>query len=124
MDEPLTDSNYLILLALLKPKHGYGIMKEITEITHGRVTIGPASMYTILKKLVKSEFITLEQDDDRKKIYLITDLGIQKLEEEVERRKLFYLEGERLLKENRGENEWLLERKNMVFQKVSLSILN
>ena len=105
MDEPLTDSNYLILLALLKPKHGYGIMKEITEITHGRVTIGPASMYTILKKLVKSQFITLEQDDDRKKIYLITDLGIQKLEEEVERRKLFYLEGERLLKENRGENE-------------------
>ncbi|HCM88371.1 MULTISPECIES: helix-turn-helix transcriptional regulator [Vagococcus] len=101
MDEPLTDSNYLILLALLEPKHGYAIMKEISEITQERVTIGPASMYTILKKLVKSEYITLEQDDDRKKIYLITELGISKLESEVERRKLFYQAGERLLLENK-----------------------
>lgn len=103
MDEPLTDSNYLILLALLEPKHGYAIMKEISEITNERVSIGPASMYTILKKLVKSEYITLEQDDDRKKIYLITELGIKKLEEEVERRKLFYQAGERLLLEKARE---------------------
>lgn len=102
MDEPLTDSNYLILLALLEPKHGYAIMKQITEITDGRVSIGPASMYTILKKLVKSEFIALEQDDDRKKVYLITELGIEKLEEEVERRRLFYLAGESLLSERKG----------------------
>ena len=105
MDEPLTDSNYLILLALLEPKHGYAIMKDISDITEGKVTIGPASMYTILKKLVKNEFITLEQDDERKKVYLITDLGIQKLEEEVERRKLFYLAGDKLLSEKRGEKE-------------------
>ena len=103
VNEPLTDSNYLILLALLKPKHGYAIMKDISDITDEKVSIGPASMYTILKKLVKSELITLEQDDDRKKVYLITDLGVQALEAEVERRKLFYLAGERLLSELRGE---------------------
>ena len=104
MDEPLTDSSYLILLALLKPKHGYAIMKDISDITNERVSIGPASMYTILKKLLKSDLISLEQDDDRKKVYLITDLGIKKLEEEVERRKLFYLAGERLLEEKRGSH--------------------
>ncbi|MBO0476623.1 helix-turn-helix transcriptional regulator [Vagococcus sp. DIV0080] len=104
MDEPLTDSSYLILLALLKPKHGYAIMKDISDITNERVSIGPASMYTILKKLLKSDLIALEQDDDRKKVYLITDLGINKLEEEVERRKLFYLAGERLLEEKRGSH--------------------
>ncbi|WP_270311755.1 PadR family transcriptional regulator [Vagococcus fluvialis] len=102
MNEPLTDFNYLILLALLEPKHGYAIMKDISDITEGKVSIGPASMYTILKKLLKNEWITLEQDDDRKKIYLITDSGIKKLEEEVERRKLFYLAGDRLLSEARG----------------------
>lgn len=101
MDEALTDSNYLILLALLEPKHGYAIMKEISEITDERVSIGPASMYTILKKLQKNELISLEQDDDRKKIYLITALGIETLEKEVERRKLFYLAGERLLSERK-----------------------
>ncbi|MEG0255241.1 MAG: helix-turn-helix transcriptional regulator [Vagococcus sp.] len=104
MDEPLTDSNYLILLALLEPKHGYAIMKEISEITEERVSIGPASMYTILKKLQKSELIRLEQDDDRKKIYLITELGIEKLEKEVERRKLFYLAGKRLLSERKEDS--------------------
>lgn len=103
MDEQLTDSNYLILLALLQPKHGYAIMKDISDITEGKVTIGPASMYTILKKLLKNELITLEQDDDRKKVYLITELGISVLEKEVERRKLFYLAGESLLSELRGE---------------------
>lgn len=103
MDEPLTDSSYLILLALLEPKHGYAIMKDISDITEERVAIGPASMYTILKKLVKSDLITLEQDSDRKKIYLITDLGIQKLEEEVDRRKLFYLAGKTLLSKKKGE---------------------
>lgn len=103
MDEPLTDSNYLILLALLEPKHGYAIMKDISEITDGKVTIGPASMYTILKKLLKNEWITLEQDSDRKKVYLITDLGIEKLEDEVERRKLFYLAGDKLLSERKKE---------------------
>nr|WP_242542229.1 helix-turn-helix transcriptional regulator [Vagococcus sp. DIV0080] len=94
----------MILLALLKPKHGYAIMKDISDITNERVSIGPASMYTILKKLLKSDLIALEQDDDRKKVYLITDLGINKLEEEVERRKLFYLAGERLLEEKRGSH--------------------
>lgn len=103
MDEPLTDSNYLILLALLEPKHGYAIMKDISEITDGKVTIGPASMYTILKKLLKNEWITLEQDSDRKKVYLITDLGIEKLKDEVERRKLFYLAGDKLLSERKKE---------------------
>ena len=50
MDEALTDSTYLILLALLKPKHGYLIMKQIHELSQGTFEIGPATMYTILKK--------------------------------------------------------------------------
>ena len=67
MDEPLTDSTYLILLALLKPKHGYVIMKQINELSQGTYEIGPATMYTILKKLTKNEMISLEETTDRKK---------------------------------------------------------
>lgn len=97
MDETLTDSTYLILLALLKPQHGYAIMKEITVLTDGNVEIGPASMYTILKKLVKSEWIQLEENLDRKKIYQITPQGIDVLKKEVQRRKIFYQAGEKML---------------------------
>jgi DNA-binding PadR family transcriptional regulator len=67
MDEALTDSTYLILLALLKPKHGYVIMKQIHELSQGTFEIGPATMYTILKKLTKKGWIDLEESVDRKK---------------------------------------------------------
>ena len=97
MEETLTDSTYLILLALLKPQHGYAIMKEVNLLTNGQVTIGPASMYTILKKLQTSKYISLEESSDRKKIYLITEKGRSILEQDVERRKLLYQAGSRLL---------------------------
>lgn len=97
MDEALTDSTYLILLALLKPQHGYAIMKEVSQLTEGVIEIGPASMYTILKKLLKSQLIRLEESDDRKKIYQITNLGLEALHKEVHRRKRFYLAGAQLL---------------------------
>lgn len=99
MDEMLTDSTYLILLALLKPQHGYAIMKEIKILTEGDFEIGPASMYTILKKLVKSEWIQLEESSDRKKIYQITPKGIEILKKEVQRRKVFYQAGEKMLQQ-------------------------
>ncbi|WP_430598477.1 PadR family transcriptional regulator [Enterococcus sp. AZ177] len=101
MEDTLTDSTYLILLALLEPQHGYAIMKEVKVVTNGQVDIGPASMYTILKKLQKSELITLEESNERKKTYLITDKGLAILELDIERRKLLYQAGNRLLAEKR-----------------------
>ena len=94
IDEVLTDSTYLIMLALLKPQHGYAIMKEVADLTEHRFEIGPASMYTILKKLVKAEWIQLEETTDRKKIYRITEAGLAILKQEIQRRKLFYQAGE------------------------------
>ncbi|MBL1228533.1 helix-turn-helix transcriptional regulator [Enterococcus sp. BWB1-3] len=102
MDEMLTDSSYLILLALLEPQHGYAIMKQVNELTEGKVTIGPASMYTILKKLQKSGWITLEENAERKKIYLISEQGLKILEKDINRRKLLYQVGESLLTEKRS----------------------
>lgn len=101
MEDTLTDSTYLILLALLKPQHGYAIMKEVNILTNGQVDIGPASMYTILKKLQKNEFITLEDSNERKKTYLITEKGYDILQKDIERRKLLYQAGNRLLAEKR-----------------------
>lgn len=105
MEDSLTDSTYLILLALLKPQHGYAIMKEVNALTKGQVNIGPASMYTILKKLQKNEFITLEESSERKKTYLITDKGLDILKMDVERRKLLYQAGNCLLAEKGEMNE-------------------
>lgn len=102
MDETLTDSTYLILLALLKPKHGYVIMKQINELSQGTYEIGPATMYTILKKLTKNEMISLEETTDRKKIYQITAKGKTSLEKDIQRRKHFFEIGEQIMGELGG----------------------
>ena len=99
MEDTLTDSSYLILLALLEPQHGYAIMKQVNELTNGKISIGPASMYTILKKMQKNKWITLEENSDRKKTYLITSSGLEILDRDIKRRKLLYKAGEKLVAE-------------------------
>lgn len=86
--EQLTDSMFYIMAALTKPRHGYAIMSLIEETTKGVITIGPASMYTIIKKLLNQEWIYLyDQSDSRRKTYQLTERGSQALEEDLKVRK-------------------------------------
>ncbi|KAB8133590.1 helix-turn-helix transcriptional regulator [Gracilibacillus oryzae] len=87
--EQLTDSMFNIMAALTKPRHGYAIMSLVEERTHGVITIGPASMYTIIKKLLKQEWIYLyDGSEPRRKTYLLTEKGKEVLEADVKLRKL------------------------------------
>ena len=95
----LTDSGYYILLALLNPNHGYGIMKYVEEMTDGEFIIGPATLYTTLKKMQKSELISLQgEGEERKKIYELTALGKEVIYEEVQRRIRMAKQGEMVIK--------------------------
>lgn len=86
--EQLTDSMFYIMAALTKPRHGYAIMNLIEETTSGIITIGPASMYTIIKKLLKQEWIYLyDESNSRRKTYLLTQNGKKVLEQDVMIRK-------------------------------------
>lgn len=98
--EQLTDSMFYIMSALTKPRHGYAIMSLIEERTEGAITIGPASMYTIIKKLLKHEWIYLYDDSDpRRKIYLLTEKGKEVLKADVSLRKIMIQLAEIGLKE-------------------------
>ena len=83
--EVLTPQMYYVLLVLHQPMHGYEIMNKITEITHGEVTVGAGSLYTLLKKFKKECYIKLVKVENNKKIYQITNLGKKKLQKEKER---------------------------------------
>ena len=83
----LTDSIFLILLATLKPVHGYKIMKMIQEMTQGDVDIGPATMYTTLRKLSDVKWIEGTGESDSKLLYQITDEGKKILRDNFMRRK-------------------------------------
>lgn len=83
----LTDNIFYILLALVKPRHGYRIMQFIKEKTDDQFVIGPATMYTTLKKLQEYKLIEEVESDDNKKVYIATEEGISLLEENIKRRK-------------------------------------
>ncbi|GAA0292126.1 PadR family transcriptional regulator [Gracilibacillus halotolerans] len=82
--EQLTDSMFYIMAALTEPRHGYAIMNLIEETSEGVIKIGPASMYTIIKKLLKQEWIYLyDGSDSRRKTYLLTGKGKEVLEQDL-----------------------------------------
>lgn len=83
----LTDSVFYIMAAFAQPKHGYAVMSEIEELTEGEVKIGPASLYTIIKKLIDEEYIVLyDKSDSRRKVYMLTDKGRSVLHHDMKRR--------------------------------------
>jgi len=64
-------------------------MSKIDEMTGGDVRIGPASLYTTLKKLTDAGFIRLIAEEDTKKVYCITDEGWATLQIEIDKRERF-----------------------------------
>lgn len=88
MDEPLTESTYYILLSVIKPNHGYGIITKVNELTKGRVILGPGTLYGAINNLIGKRWITLyseELSSRKKKTYVITDTGKIVLNNEIKR---------------------------------------
>ena len=71
----LSDSIFLILLATFEPVHGYRIMHDIESSTHGAVKVGPATMYTTLKKLKATGWIVEIAEEGGRILYAATDEG-------------------------------------------------
>ena len=85
---PLTEALFYILLAVRKPNHGYGITQEVEELTGGRVTLGPGTLYGAIQSLAKKDWIRIYSEDTesrKKKEYLITDAGMAAFAEEKAR---------------------------------------
>ena len=85
---PLTEALFYILLAVRKPNHGYGITQEVEELTNGRVTLGPGTLYGAIQSLVKKDWIAIYSEDTesrKKKEYLITESGKAVFEAETKR---------------------------------------
>ena len=88
--EPLTESYYYILLCLYKkPLHGYGIMQETARLSEGKVKIGSGTMYGAVSNMLMKgwivEAVNEEPNDNRKRMYQITERGKEILKVEIER---------------------------------------
>lgn len=81
----MTEAMYYILVALTKSNHGYGLKTQIEEMSNGRVSMGPGTLYGVLKRMNQEGYIHLVEDDGKKKTYSLTEKGHQALVQEYRR---------------------------------------
>lgn len=93
----LTEAVYYILLALIEPKHGYGIMQQTNELSRGRLTLSAGTLYGALAALQEKGWIEPLPEEGRKKEYRITEQGIKVLHEEITRLEELVKNGKQLL---------------------------
>jgi|SRR5215471_20433757 len=82
---PLTPAVFHVLLALAEgERHGYAIMREVTESTQGQIKMGPGTLYGTIKRLVEAQLLEEsdrrpdpEMDDERRRYYRLTGFGRQ-----------------------------------------------
>ena len=94
---PMSETMFYILLSLKTPGHGYGIMQHVKEITNNRIILGAGTIYSSIKKLDSSKLIQSVREENRRKIYVITEIGKLILHEEAMRIKELYQNVEGLL---------------------------
>ena len=88
---PLTEPVLLILLSLSgQPRHGYAILKDVEEMSDGRVVLSTGTLYGALRRLLDDGWIERFEEDERsrgRQAYRLTSQGRRNLQSEVGRMK-------------------------------------
>lgn len=85
---PLTETTFYILVSLLEPLHGYAIMQKVINLSNDRIHLGPGTLYGALSNMVGTGLIIPgepNKQNSRRKTYIITELGKELIEFEVNR---------------------------------------
>ena len=91
---PLSEATYYILLSLVEPMHGYGIMQKVERISEGTVSIGPGTMYGAFSNLEKEGLIAMVKEEEHRKSYALTEKGRQVLVEQIRRMEIMSRNGQ------------------------------
>ena len=91
--QTLTEPMYYILIALLEECCGVDIMEKVKTLSHGRVVVGPGTLYAMLAKFEENGIICLTASEGRRKSYVITETGREMLRKEYERLKTMVEDG-------------------------------
>ena len=101
----LTEAVYYILLSLIEPMHGYGIMQNVEELSNGRVKLAAGTLYGAINTLLEKGWIVAlpGEKNSRKKQYQITEEGKEMLRAELLRLKELMENGNLILEEEHNE---------------------
>lgn len=86
----MREPTFLILTALAAgPRHGYGIIQDVTALSEERVTLLPGTLYTALDRLTAQGLVQPDREevvDGRlRRYYRITPGGLDALQAETAR---------------------------------------
>jgi DNA-binding PadR family transcriptional regulator len=88
---PLTEPVLLIMLSLAgQPRHGYSILKDVEEMSDGRVLLSTGTLYGALRRLLDDGWIERfeERESSRgRQAYRLSARGRSSLRTEVSRMK-------------------------------------
>ena len=87
---PMSETAFYILLCLKEPNHGYGIVQKVENMTDGEVKLAPGTMYGSLSKMEKDGVIRFIREENKRKIYELTELGEEVLSLELRRIERLY----------------------------------
>lgn len=87
---PLREPTFLILTALAaRPQHGYAILRDVEEISGGRVSLQAGTLYTALDRLSTQGWVDVDREevvDGRlRRYYRLTEPGATRLAAEVKK---------------------------------------
>jgi len=93
---PMTETGFYILFCLQEEMHGYNITQNVKRMTNEAVVISPGTMYGTLSKMEKDGLISFVREEEKRKLYRITEHGREILTIELQRI-------ERLYRNSKGE---------------------
>jgi PadR family transcriptional regulator len=87
--KPMTGQAFFVLTALAGgPRHGYGIVGEVAELSQGRVELKIGSLYGVLDRLAAEGLIEADREEAHdgrlRRYYRLTRDGRHALAEEAE----------------------------------------
>jgi hypothetical protein len=86
------------------PRHGYGIMQFVKELSGGRVILGAGTLYGAINTMLEKGWIKSlpGNEDSRKKEYEITEKGKEIVRREFQRLQALIEQGKRIIGEEQG----------------------
>jgi DNA-binding PadR family transcriptional regulator len=88
---PLTEPVLLILMSLAgQARHGYSILKDVEQMSDGRVVLSTGTLYGALRRLLDEEWIERFEEEESsrgRQAYRLTSRGRKNLHLEIGRMK-------------------------------------
>jgi len=93
MSNPLSPAMFHILMSIAEEeRHGYAIIQDVAASTNGELRLSPGTLYRSIQRMLEQGLIVesrrrpaRELDDERRRYYRITPLGITTARAELRR---------------------------------------